>query len=84
MDFRYIFWVPNPLIQAHLTLDQNLPVSQLTFPLQATPHLNENVSGPESPPVMDLHPHIPHHAGPQTGLQDPLELVPHLPPCMDI
>lgn len=33
---------------------------------------------------MDLHPHLPHHAGPQVGPEDRLELVPHFPSHLDL
>lgn len=46
--------------------------------------VDEDVPGATSPPLLDICPHLPHHAGAQAGLQDPLELVPHLPPCLDL
>lgn len=45
--------------------------------------IDEDVTGPASAPLVDLFPHLPHNAGPQAGLQDPLELVSHLSPCLD-
>lgn len=46
--------------------------------------IDEDVPGPASAPLLDLCPNLPHHAGPQTRLENPLELVPHLPPCLDL
>lgn len=46
--------------------------------------VDEDVSGPASAPLLDLCPYLSYYAGPQAGLQDPLELVPHLPPCLDL
>lgn len=46
--------------------------------------VDEDVPGTTGAPFLDLRPDLPHYAGPQTGLQDPLELVPHLPSCLDV
>lgn len=45
--------------------------------------IDEDVTGPASAPLLVLLPRLPHHAGPQAGLQDPLELVSHLSPSLD-
>lgn len=45
--------------------------------------IDEDVPGPASAPLLDLRADISHHAGPQAGLQDPLELVSHLSPRLD-
>ena len=46
--------------------------------------VDEDVPGPASAPFLDLRPDLPHHAGPEAGLQDPVELVSHLPPRLDL
>lgn len=46
--------------------------------------IHEDVPDPASAPVLDLLAHLSHHAGPQTGLQDQLELVSDLPPGLDL
>lgn len=46
--------------------------------------IDEDVPGPASAPHLDLCPDLPHHVGPQAGNQNQLELVPHLPPRLDL
>lgn len=65
-----------------LRLFHSLPGVLMTL-AQCQSSVDEDVPGPASAPFLDLRPDLPHHAGPQARLQDPLELVPHLPPCLD-
>lgn len=45
---------------------------------------DEDVPGPASAPLMDICSDLLDSAGPQAGLQNPLELVSNLPPCLDL
>lgn len=78
-----VFLVDNQITLCHLGCGpQSLRVWVKLAPCQSS--VDEDVPGPASAPLLDLRPDLSYHAGPQAGLQDPLELVSYLPPCLDL
>lgn len=54
------------------------------WPWQSALYIDEDVPCAAGPPLLDLRPHVPYHAGPEAGLQDQMELVSDLPARVDV
>lgn len=76
------FWFLIRSLCVTLAVVLSLRVWVILAPCQSS--VDEDVPGPASAPLLDLRPDLSYHAGPQAGLQDPLELVSYLPPCLDL
>lgn len=73
-----------PVFRLGCSLLQPLQVSRCRWTWHSAPFVDEDVTGPASTSLLDIRSHVSHHAGTKAGLQNPLELVPNLPPGMDL
>lgn len=75
--------VDNQIPSCHLGCGPRSPRVWVTL-ASCQSSIDEDVPGPASAPLLDLRPDLSYHAGTQAGLQDQLELVSYLPPCLDL